>query len=196
MWEDLEIIIKTKATDSPSKPKTPSSVSRFLPLSINQPLLLTQNCHPWKNNWAPPLNASLTYLLIQIEPMFHISCGLNFLPFLVPLTKHYTIGCEVFCQVFLGWPHSSLPATSCCVHFFIQLPLGQTWPNQHKRFVYSVIYRFFKHDLFNKLKTFLRALILMTQVSLYLFFLPELISKCIMFLLNPNPVLIVFQGWF
>ena len=89
MWEDLEIIIKTKATDSPSKPKTPSSVSRFLPLSINQPLLLTQNCHPWKNNWAPPLNASLTYLLIQIEPMFHISCGLNFLPFLVPLTKHY-----------------------------------------------------------------------------------------------------------
>ena len=55
------------------------------------------------------------------------------------------------CQVFLGRPCSRLLATSCCVHFFIQSSLRQTWPNQRKWFVCSVISRFFKCNLFNKL---------------------------------------------
>ena len=33
--------------------------------------------------------ADTDYLLIRIEPMFHITCGLDFLPFLVPLSKLY-----------------------------------------------------------------------------------------------------------
>ena len=50
------------------------------------------------------------------------------------------------CQVFLSRFH--LPATSCCLHFFIQLSLWQTWLKW--QFVCSVISRLFKHNLFNK----------------------------------------------
>ena len=79
-----------------------------------------------------------------VEPMFHIFCRSGFLPFLVPLFKHYRLrwGFQDFklqlthcCQVFPGQPCSHLPVSSCCVHFFIQLLLQQTWPNQCKWFV-------------------------------------------------------------
>ena len=87
------------------------------------------------------------YLLTRIEPMFHISCGLGFSPFLMLLSKHYGLRWSLLttsrifklqfthcCQVFLGRPHSHLRASSCCVHFFIQPSLRQTWPNQHRRY--------------------------------------------------------------
>ena len=69
------------------------------------------------------------------------------------------------CQVFLGRPRSRLPATSCCVHFFIQSSLGQTWPNQRKRFVCSAISRFFKHSLFNKLSDDILSLIFTLHIQ-------------------------------
>ena len=67
-------------------------------------------------------------------------------------------------QVFLGWPRSGLPATSCCVHFFTQPSLRQTWPNQCKRFVCSVISRFLKHSLFNKLSNHILSLIFTLRI--------------------------------
>ena len=68
------------------------------------------------------------------------------------------------CQVFLGGPRSRLPSTSYCVHFYIQLSLWQTWPNRSKRFVRSVISRFFKHSLFNKLSNDILSLILTLHI--------------------------------
>ena len=76
--------------------------------------------------------------LIQIEHMFHISCGLGlagFLGFAILSAslqalqfegrsfdnfKDFKLQLTHSCQVFLGWPCSCLPITSCCVHFFIQ----------------------------------------------------------------------------
>ena len=43
------------------------------------------------------------------------------------------------CQVFLGQPQSYLPAISCCVHFFIQSLLGQTFAVLHPDYL-SIIY--------------------------------------------------------
>ena len=69
------------------------------------------------------------------------------------------------CQVFLDQPCSPLPATSCCMHFFIQPSLQQTWQNQRKGFVCSVIARFFKHSLFNKLSDDILSLIFTLYVQ-------------------------------
>ena len=69
------------------------------------------------------------------------------------------------CQVFLGQSRPHLPATSCCVHFFIQPSLQQTWPNQCKPFVCSVISRFFKHSLFNKLSDDILSLIFILNIQ-------------------------------
>ena len=61
-----------------------------------------------------------------------------------------------YCQVFLSWPHSCLPATSCCVYFFIQSVLwhhGQTGVNNlfvvlyqsSLSIVYLINYQMFYH---------------------------------------------------
>ena len=70
------------------------------------------------------------------------------------------------CQVFLGRPCSRLLATSFCVHFFIQSSLRQTWPNQRKWCVCSVISRFFKCNLFNKLSDDILSLIFTLHIQL------------------------------
>ena len=110
-----------------------------------------------KLNVAIPIFPNInTYPLIRIQPMFHIFCGLCF--FAILSASLHALRFEVrsfdnlkdfksqlthLYQVFLGRRCSRFSFNSWCVHLFIQPSLRQAWLNQHKRFVRSVMSRFF-----------------------------------------------------
>ena len=93
------------------------------------------------------MRSCYTYLS-RLSPGFTFLAGWAFCNSLC-LSPSITVWGEVFWKLFYVFNfqvlrilsqdfkrlHSCLPATLCCVHFFIQLSIQQTWPNQRKRFV-------------------------------------------------------------